>query len=103
MAVEGRSMAPGLEPGDWLLVDPDPWTRRPPQPGTLVVAEDPRHPERWLVKRIRAVQPDRRLWIEGDDASASTDSQTFGSVAPEGIRGRPVLRYWPPGRWGRVR
>lgn len=49
-AVEGRSMQPGLEPGDRLLVRPlGPF---PPRRGDVVVLRDPRDPTRSTVKRV---------------------------------------------------
>lgn len=96
-------MAPGLLPGDWLLVDPDGYRARSPRPGEIVVVPDPRLAERSLIKRVSAVDPDGRLRLAGDAPEASTDSRTFGPVAPDDLAGRPWFRYWPPSRWGRVR
>lgn len=97
-------MAPGLLPGDWLLVDPP--SRSLPagqRLGQLVVVTDPRRPERLLVKRVGAVAADGRLHLQGDAAAASTDSRAFGPVVPASVRGRPWFRYWPPSRIGRLR
>ncbi len=104
LAVTGRSMAPGLLPGDWLLVDPA-WPSWPSgvTPGDLVVVTDPRRPDRLLVKRVRAVHKDGRLNVQGDAAAASTDSRIFGPVALASVLGRPWFRYWPPARIGRLR
>jgi nickel-type superoxide dismutase maturation protease len=102
VAVSGQSMAPGLLPGDWLLVDPDGYARRPPGPGDVVVTPDPRSPDRWLIKRVTRIEPDGRLELAGDAPDRSTDSRVFGPVEPTAL-GRPWFRYWPPPRWGRVR
>lgn len=96
-------MAPALQPGDWLLVDPEGYRRRPPRTGELVVVPDPRLPERELIKRVSAIEPGGRLHLAGDAPEASTDSRTFGSVATTDLAGRPWFRYWPLGRVGRVR
>jgi nickel-type superoxide dismutase maturation protease len=96
-------MSPGLLPGDWLLVDPEGYRRRSPRAGEIVVVPDPRLRERWLIKRVSAIEPDGRLRLAGDDPGASTDSRTFGPVAAPDLAGRPWFRYWPPGRWGWVR
>jgi nickel-type superoxide dismutase maturation protease len=103
VAIEGGSMAPTLQPGDWLLVDPEGYARHAPDVGDLVLAPDPREPERLLIKRVAAVDPDGRLRIAGDDPDVSTDSRSFGAVDPRTLVGRPWLRYWPPGRVGVVR
>jgi nickel-type superoxide dismutase maturation protease len=103
VAVVGDSMRPTLEPGDWLLVDPDAYGETPPQTGDLVLAPDPRRPTRLLVKRVVEVHDERReLWLAGDAHDASTDSRTFGSVAASALQGRPWFRYWPLRRFGRV-
>lgn len=102
-AVVGDSMRPLLDPGDWLLVDPEAYRAHPPRPSDLVAVPDPRDPSRWLVKRVHAVTPEGRLDLRGDDAIHSTDSRTFGPVDAGSVIGRPWARYWPPGRIGLIR
>ena len=101
LAVAGQSMEPTFRDGDWLLVRR---LRRPPRAGELVVAADPREPERLLVKRVRSVAPDG-VTIQGDhaDPAESTDSRQFGPIPRSAIVGRPVLRYAPLDRIGLVR
>ncbi|MGH2488092.1 MAG: nickel-type superoxide dismutase maturation protease [Candidatus Limnocylindria bacterium] len=98
--VEGRSMVPTLEPGDRLVVESWTYRQRPPRPGEVVLAADPRHPDRELAKRVAAVGPES-LTLLGDGAG-STDSRTFGAVPLEAVRWRAVARYWPPRRAGRI-
>ncbi len=93
--VRGDSMRPTLIAGDRLLVV----RRRAARPGQLVVVADPRRPERLLVKRVSEVAGGR-VSVVGDNPDHSTDSRTFGAL--ESVRGRPVYRYHPPGRAGRV-
>jgi nickel-type superoxide dismutase maturation protease len=103
VAVEGRSMAPALEPGDWLLVDPDAYARVPPAAGELVLMADPREPGRLLVKRVAEVHDDgRALLVQGDAADESTDWRAFGPVETSAVEGRPWFRYRPLRRFGRV-
>lgn len=92
-------MRPALEPGDRLLVLR--WLG--PRPGSVVAASDPRFPSRTIVKRVADVRADGAVVLAGDDPAASTDSRTFGAVAPALVHGRAVWRYWPPSRRGRVR
>lgn len=89
-------MWPTLIPGDRLLVV----RRRVVRPGDLAVVADPRRPERLLVKRVAEVVGGR-VSVVGDNPDRSTDSRTFGPL--ESVQGRPVYRYHPPGRAGRVR
>jgi nickel-type superoxide dismutase maturation protease len=95
-------MAPTLLPGDRVLV----WRglgRRSPavHPGDLVAVVDPRDPGRMMVKRVaRVAGPD--IFVEGDNATASTDSRHFGPVRPSAVAGRVVYRYCPEERRGRL-
>ncbi len=96
-------MRPGLQPGDWLLADPEAFRRRSPRAGELVLVPDPRDSQRLLVKRVTDVDPRGWLLIGGDAPEASTDSRVFGPVDPAKLEGQPWFRYWPLGRIGRVR
>jgi len=96
-------MAPGLLPGDWLLVEPTSVSSSPPSAGQLVVVPDPRQSHRLLVKRVGTVREDGQLWLVGDSANDSTDSRTFGAVDVAAVVGRAWFRYWPPARMSRVR
>lgn len=96
-------MRPTLLPGDWLLVDPEAFRRRPPRAGELVLVPNPRDPRRLLVKRVAGVDLRGWLHVRGDAADASTDSRDFGPVDPATLDGQPWFRYWPLRRIGRVR
>ncbi len=97
-------MVPTLQPGEWLLADPDAFVGASPVVGDLVLVPDPREPSRLLVKRVAEVhQRGRQLWVIGDAPDDSTDSRTFGPVETSTVQGRPWFRYWPPGRIGRLR
>lgn len=89
--VTGESMAPGLRPGDWLLVR----TGARVVPGSVVVA---RHPgqDLLIVKRAAWRAPEG-WWLESDNQRAvgRQDSWDFGAVADDLIVGRVVARYWP--------
>jgi nickel-type superoxide dismutase maturation protease len=97
--VRGPSMRPTLEPGDRLVVVR---LRRGPRVGDIVLAPDPRHPSRELVKRAAAVDAGGVV-LRGDDPAWSTDGRTFGAVSADAVRWRVAWRYWPAGRFGRVR
>lgn len=103
MAVTGTSMRPTLEPGDWLLVDPDGYRQRPPRPGELIVAPDPREADRLLLKRVAGLDAGGRLLLSGDAGDASTDSRTFGAIDAAAVLGRAWFRVWPWRRFGVVR
>lgn len=102
VVVEGESMSPTLLPEDYVLVDRGAYVDRLPKPGEVVLAVDPRETVRTLLKRVAELSDDG-IDLRGDNASFSTDSREFGPVPAELLRGRVVLVYWPPSRFGRVR
>lgn len=92
-------MEPTLHPGDWLVATRAGRVRR----GSVVIL---RHPGRDLdlVKRVAGVPgdevQDRRLGADqyllvGDNAAASTDGRSFGTVGREAIEGIVRFRYHP--------
>lgn len=89
--VRGHSMAPGLREGDLVVLDPRAFHHRAPRPGEVVVV---RHPYRGvhLVKRVATVGNDGRIRVVGDAADESTDSRTFGAIAPDRVLGRVTHR-----------
>lgn len=99
VAVTGHSMEPTLRDGDWVLVDPDAYRRRPPAVGELVVARAPHGP---LVKRV-ATRSDAASLLLSGDAASSGDHRHDVLLAVTAVSGRPWFRYWPPDRIGRVR
>ncbi|RKS71712.1 nickel-type superoxide dismutase maturation protease [Actinomadura pelletieri DSM 43383] len=98
--VTGESMAPGLRPGDWLLV------RAGVRAGVgdLVVARHPEREDVLIVKRAVRRSGDG-WWLESDNQSAPgrRDSWDFGAVPDALIVGRVVGRYWPLVTRGRRR
>jgi nickel-type superoxide dismutase maturation protease len=101
--VRGGSMAPSLLPGDRLLVESRTYHLRSPRPGEVVLATDPRMPERELIKRVAAIDDENgAAELRGDAPAASTDSREFGAVPLSAIRWRAAYRYWPASRVGRL-
>lgn len=108
-----RSMAPAVEPGDWLLVDPT--VHRWPRRGALVLVREPGS-EILVLKRVTArpgdtlVAPEGRrtalgpwdAWLAGDAADLSIDSRRYGPVPLERLVARAWFRYGPAGRIGRL-
>ena len=90
--VTGTSMAPLLQPGDEVLVDPRAYKQAAPRVGDIVVSRHPYRADVRLVKRITAILKDGRCLLEGDNPSESTDSRSFGAVTPQQILGRVISR-----------
>ena len=101
--VRGGSMAPSLLPGDRLLVESHSYRSRQPRPAEVVLAADPREPDRELIKRVASVDSAAGTAdLRGDAPDESTDSREFGAIPLSEIRWRAVFRYWPPQRAGRL-
>ncbi len=92
--IAGNSMLPTLSPGDFVIVDRAAYRARAPQPGELVLAQDPRDARRTLVKRVVRRDPAGRLWLSGDNPAESTDSRAFGAIPAALIVGQVAWRYW---------
>ena len=114
-------MAPTIEPGDWLLVDPT--TGRWPRRGAIVVFREPDR-ELLAIKRVAAGPGDRveldaghlilapdEAWLLSDASTAEivgrgfgepVDSRRYGPVPVEQLVGRAWFRYAPLRRIGRI-
>lgn len=86
-------MAPLLQPGDELLVDPLAYGRSRPEVGEIVVAWHPKRENFKLIKRVVEITPEAHYWLEGDNEVESTDSRSFGAVSLESILGKVVCRF----------
>jgi signal peptidase I len=112
-------MAPTIEPGDWLLVDPT--TARWPRRGSIVIFHEP-DSELLAIKRVAARPGDRvqlddghlilgadEAWLLSDAPDADLlatgsgqpiDSRRYGPVPVEALVGRVWFRYGPLERIG---
>ncbi len=113
VAVAEESMAPALDPGDWLFLDPT--CSRWPCRGSIVVFREPDSGV-LAIKRVAARPGDRvrisagilhlapaEAWLLGDNLSVSIDSRSYGPVALEALVGRAWFRYAPVRRIGQIR
>jgi signal peptidase I len=103
-------MRPGIEPGDWLLVDPT--TNRWPRRGSIVLVREPGS-DLLVLKRVAGrpgdtvrlgtsegavpLGPDE-AWLLGDARDLSIDSRRYGPVSVDRLVGRAWFRYGPAGR-----
>ena len=84
--------------------------------GDVVVARSPEQEGVLIVKRVvglpgdvlltrdgrREAVPSDAVFLEGDNALNSNDSNAFGSVPASSIHARARLRIWPPSKAGVV-
>lgn len=114
-------MAPTIEPGDWLLVDPT--IARWPRRGAIVVFREP-DSSVLAIKRVAAAPGDRvnldeghlvlgadEAWLLSDAPDADLlaagsgrpiDSRRYGPVPVGELVGRAWFRYGPLRRIGRI-
>jgi len=91
--VVGESMQPTLSPGDEVLVRRCSRLRRVyPQPGQLLWLQHPLRSDIQLIKRCERVMGSR-VFVQGDNASESTDSRQFGPVSFDLILGCVVCTF----------
>ena len=83
--VVGRSMVPGLEPGNIVIAARHKTLRL----DDVVVA---RMNGREVIKRVTRIKPDGRLFLQGDNAQASTDSRSLGLVDKSDILGVSIMK-----------
>ena len=99
VAVRGESMSPNYNDGDWLLFRLLPAKSKANElVGKVVliqrrsnVGED--FPQ---IKRVTQVHDDNdeaRIWVEGDNKSASTDSRNWGALDSDEVIGKLIFRY----------
>ena len=86
-------MEPTLRDGDWLIVDTD----ARPTMGDLAVANDG---SRLIAKRVVDVDASGRVTLASDNPEHA--GQRIGPLDAALLFGRPLLRYWPPRRFGRI-
>ena len=52
--------------------------------------------------QLGKVVSENELFLMGDCSDVSIDSRVWGALPAENIVGRPILRIWPPGRFGAI-
>lgn len=120
--IQGSSMRPTLNPHDttptdWVLL----WKWGMKNSSNLnyndvILIKAPSNPRKVYCKRVKGVQydtvqtrhpypreivhiPRNHIWVEGDNAFHSIDSNNFGPVSTGMIIGKAVAVIWPPSRW----
>lgn len=93
LKVLGESMLPLLQPGTEILFDPHAYYKSSPIINDVVVAIHPYDSKLTIVKRVTAIDRERKCFLTGDNLVASTDSRHWGTVDFQAIIGK-VTSYF---------
>ncbi len=102
--VNGSSMVPNFENGDYLIIDEISYQFREPQKGEVIVFRYPKNPSQFFIKRVAGLPGETidntnlaqdEYYVLGDNTFASSDSRYWGPVKKNLIIGRAFLRLWP--------
>ncbi len=89
--ISGDSMYPTYRDGDEVEVDIDAYADGAlPDPGDIVLATHPFKRGVHIVKRVRELTAEGRVFLVGDASVESSDSRSFGALRPEQILGKVV-------------
>ena len=88
LEVTGNSMAPVVRDGDVVLYDP----LAVASVGDIVLVSHPYMHSVRLLKRVREIDADGKLFLVGDNETESTDSRTLGWFSPSDMRGKIICR-----------
>ena len=101
--VRGESMLPNYNDGDWLLFRLLPAKSKAKSKANelvgkvVLIQRRSNVGEDFLqIKRVTQVHDDNdeaRIWVEGDNKSASTDSRNWGALDSDEVIGKLILRY----------
>lgn len=95
LRVEGRSLEPDFQEGDYVVISKIPLLWRKACPGDVVAFHKP--PYGLLIKRVEYLTPGGELFVLGTHA-ASVDSLQFGPVRPQDILGKVIGHVKKPRR-----
>lgn len=86
--VEGNSMSPTFENGTAVLVK----NTKKIKKGDVVLVRHPYKKSVKILKRVAEISDDGKFNLVGDNPSESSDSRSFGLIAPEDVIGKVVCR-----------
>lgn len=88
--IVGNSMMPLLKSGDDVLVRPV--RAEKILSGDLILARHPIQGDLQIIKKVERILEDGQLFLTGLNPEESTDSHSYGPVAPERVLGKVTSR-----------
>ena len=86
--IEDRSMEPTFKSGDYVIVNKLAYIFGIPSKGDVIVFNQPKEKNRFLIKRIALVNNSDEYFVIGDNKNFSQDSRHFGSIKKNLIIGK---------------
>ena len=106
--VNGASMEPTYDNGDYLIVDEFSYHFRRPKKNEVIIFHYPLNPSEFFIKRVEGVPGETvkienkeiklkkgQYFVMGDNRANSWDSRKWGPVPEKLIVGRVLVRLWP--------
>lgn len=102
--VQGSSMVPNFQNGDYLIIDEITYQFRKPERGEVIVFRYPKNPSQFFIKRVVGLPGEQvtgltlaedEYYVLGDNSPSSSDSRMWGPVKFKLIIGRAIVRLWP--------
>lgn len=85
--IVGDSMKPTLMPGQYVLTFNWYYLFNNPNMNDLIVVKQG---DKDIIKRVKQVNIENMLWVEGDNKNYSTDSRKFGFIPLSSVQGKVV-------------
>ena len=106
--VNGASMEPTFQTGDYLIVDELSYQFRQPKKEEVIIFRYPLNPSIFYIKRVIGTPGEtiildgkeielgeKEYFVMGDNRPFSSDSRRWGTVPENLIVGRAFARLWP--------
>lgn len=88
--VRENSMLPAIKPGDYVIINTLCHKFFRPARGDIIVLKHP-HNDLIIIKRVKSISKNGKLFVAGDNKRASEDSRKFGPVNLKDVIGKVVI------------
>ena len=85
LKVDGKSMSPSLEPGDFVLASRLYLSLKP---NDIIIVNHPIYSD--IIKRIDRIDENNQLWLKGDNIYHSVSSEKMGAIDKKQLKGKVI-------------